>query len=90
MKEEAIYIRKYLGIITIPILLAAYWIYKSTIEGTETGAMPLLLTVFILLFACWLFSYRGFWKTFSLIILIAIPAIFLLFSVGLGLGYLFN
>ncbi|WP_339237773.1 hypothetical protein [Oceanobacillus sp. FSL W7-1281] len=34
--------------------------------------------------------YRGLWKTFSLIILIAIPAVFLLFSVAFGLGYLLH
>ncbi|MBY7142620.1 hypothetical protein KFZ56_05905 [Virgibacillus sp. NKC19-3] len=80
--------RKYLGTVTIPVLLVAYWIYKSFIEGTETGAMPLLMVVYIIVFICWLFSYRGFWKTFSAFILIAIPAVFILFTLVLFVSYL--
>lgn len=54
--QDVIMMRKYLGILTLPVLLVAYWIYKSFIEGTEAGAMPLLIVVYIILFVCWLFS----------------------------------
>ncbi|MBS3679385.1 hypothetical protein KGF86_04055 [Ornithinibacillus massiliensis] len=78
--------RKYLGIVSILVFLIAYWIYKSFIYGTETGAMPLLVIAYIISIVFWWFSDRGIWKTLAAVVLVLIPVAFILFAIGLMFG----
>ncbi|NRD77295.1 hypothetical protein HPT25_07260 [Bacillus sp. BRMEA1] len=83
--------RRYLGIVSIVILIVTYLILQSLV-GKKTGNFWILITFIGYLssvLSSW-YSTSGFWKMASATILILIPAgylvVFILFLVGVSTG----
>ncbi|MEH7237649.1 hypothetical protein [Bacillus sp. JJ1562] len=81
--------RKYLGIVSILILIVTYLILQ-TIVGKDIGQLWILIIAIGYLasaFASW-YSTSGFWRKASATILIILPVAFLIFIIGMiGNGF---